>query len=1464
MQYTSGPAKSAIKNCVLIAGEAGYEKAREILKNRFGNSHLVSQRIMSDLKNGKSVHKPHEIQQLADELSTALAALEQLDKYDEINTQQSIIDILQRCQLYIRNRWRKKALEIKKDSDLYPSFKDFVNFLKLIASEACDPIYGSENSRSYNKAKSVSCSTITSFQSPYHQKKQVYKPCVVCGQEHRLFYCESFKKMPPKARLDIAVKNKLCFNCLLAGHGSRECRKVSVCSVPGCGRKHTKFIHVESDNPESSEIVINTDAKQMVSDNAVNSHANVSANTVYSCVYLPIVQVIVNDQYVVYALLDTGSTNTFISANLAEKLNLDGTRIHYRMNTLENSSDVDSRLVSFSLKSICDDQRLLVNKAIVISNIPAKYPNLHVDQKKYPHLAELPIPQFREGLQVDVLIGMDNGHALMPLEVRSDSTGKNKPYAVRTMFGWSLNGPGQGSTNEIASHFVSLEKQVHQLWELETVDDDLLSYSQEDILVLTLWKDEVEHKDGHYVLPIPWKSDEPCFPNNKWMANMRLRNLIRKLYKEGNYEAYDEKVQIMLNKGYAEPVLPSHMPPKIGAEWYIPHHAVVSSEKVRLVFDCAAKQSGISLNNQCHQGPDLNNKLFHVLLRFRQYQYAVMADIESMYLQVRIPEKDRNFLRFLWMDEQGSVRIYRMTSHLFGGVWCASSSTFALRKTADDVTTSPLVKDTIYRSFYVDDMLKSVRTVEEANQVITETREVLQHGGFNLTKFVVNNPKLIEQIDIGNRAKEAKEISTNIQSKALGIKWDVTDDSFYYVDKHDGLSESHVTRRIMLSRLASVYDPLGLVLPVLIRGKIFFQEATRLHSSWDNKVPTSLANEWNNWLTSMNTIQDIRFPRCLIPATFDDGVAELHHFCDASSQCYGACTYIRTVNHHGLVEVTLVASKARLAPLKKTTVPRLELSSAALAIKLESVIRRELDVALLPSTFWTDSKITLAYIQNESRRFKVFVANRISVIRQNSDPSQWKHICGKENPADILSRGCEPTKLPNCWLRGPSFLRQHKDSWPIPSDGTSVNLEDDFEVIQKHSYVTSTNENEDVIHPLEKLVNHFSSYYKLKKAVCWLLRWKSFLRYQQSPNGKFITVPELQQAECLLVKYVQSKYYHKELKSVQVGQVIAKSSVLFQLSPIIKDDVLVVGGRMKHAFIGQSSKHPAILPYDHRLSSLIIQDIHGAVHLGNEWILSLLRNKFWIVKARSLIKRVRRNCFTCKKLYGKPMNQKMAHLPPERTISQNPPFSYVGIDLFGPFLVKVGRSQVKRYGCIFTCFSIRAIHIEVLHSLETDTFINGFVRFSARRGYPIKVWSDNGTNLVGAQKELSRSLHQIDYAKVVSVARRHDVEWVFNPPSASHYGGIWERMIRTIRRILMSLITPHTRLTDDVLNTLFCEVENIVNSRPITKCSDDVSDGAPLTPNHLLMLKDNASFSWCLNDSGNNYQRRWRLVQNLC
>ena len=955
LQYTSGPAKAAIRNCSLTGGSLGYSNAREILKSRFGNDHIISRKIIDDLTSGKSVSKPSDIRQLADDLAMAEAALGSLKMTSEVDNQSTILNILKRCPKPVQSKWRTKALEIKRDTDNYPNFSKFVEFVTKTATDWCDPVYGGDALKASNlHTKMSSVNTVTAEPnasvSPnvqpnapvsHNDNGRLNQRCSACNASHRLIYCGVFRAMSPRDRFQFCKDKRLCYNCLMPNHVATKCKSQYVCTVQGCGKRHSKFLHYDTTNSAT-----NQSANVQSADDSVNCG---STSAFGSSVYLPIVPVLVNGVKT-YCLLDNGSTNTFITETLSNRLNLQGSRHVYNMRTIDSVKRMNSKVVNFNVSALDGSFSQDLTNVVVNSSIPAKYPTEQIDLRAYPHLADIPLSPIGKGTPVEVVIGMDNSHLLLPLQVRYNAKSLNEPYATRSVFGWALQGHlGNSTLSEITSNFIQLEHKLDRMWEIENDDFDYKLHSVEDRNVVELWDREIKHENGHYVLPIPWRNGHADLPNNKFIAKCRLDSLTRRLEKTDLTEVYDQNIQKMISSGYAERVPQNEITLNDGTVWYIPHHPVLKKAgKVRPVFDCSAKFRGVSLNSECLQGPNLTNNLVNVLLRFRQYKYALMADIESMYLQVRILEPDRNALRFLWYDKLDDCVVeYRMTSHLFGGVWCAASNAYALRRTVLDCEPPPLIADTILRSFYVDDMLKSVKDFDEACEIIHGTRRVLSHGGFNLTKFVTNDRVLLEQIDGENRATEIKQIIPDMYFKALGIQWEISGDSFHYCYK--GTESIVVNRRHMLSRTMSMYDPLGLITPTIFQGKVLFQEATRLQLNWDQPVPNGLHDKWCAWLQSLKTLDQLRFQRCLIPRDFEDAVFEIHTFCDASTAGYGACCYLRAINQNGCVRVTLVASKGRLAPIKQITIPRLELCAAVTAVKLDRLVRSELDIDLTQS-----------------------------------------------------------------------------------------------------------------------------------------------------------------------------------------------------------------------------------------------------------------------------------------------------------------------------------------------------------------------------------------------------------------------------------------------------------------------------------------------------------------------------------
>ena len=325
-------------------------------------------------------------------------------------------------------------------------------------------------------------------------------------------------------------------------------------------------------------------------------------------------------------------------------------------------------------------------------------------------------------------------------------------------------------------------------------------------------------------------------------------------------------------------------------------------------------------------------------------------------------------------------------------------------------------------------------------------------------------------------------------------------------------------------------------------------------------------------------------------------------------------------------------------------------------------------------------------------------------------------------------------------------------------------------------------------------------------------------------------------AEVAIVKYVQRREFHRETSAAAAGAVVPKQSVLRRSRPTLSEDgLLCIGGRLCRADLPQTQKHPVILPKYHHIVDSIVRSYHrSAGHISREHTLSLLRERYWVVAGRQAVRRMLRRCFVCRRNYAKPASQVMADLPRCRLSGDLPPISFTGVDLFGPFLMKRGRSEYKRYGCLFTCMTVRAVHLEVTQSMDTSSFINALQRFMSRRGKPKEIWCDNGTNLVGAERELRTSLQEWNQQHIHDHLLQHQIVWHFNPPRASHMGGVWERMIRTVRKVLNPLLKEQV-LDDEGLVTLLCMVESIVNSRPLTPVSDDPCDSSALTPNGILI-----------------------------
>ena len=1208
---------------------------------------------------------------------------------------------------------------------------------------------------------------------------------------------------------------------------------------------------------------------------------------------------------VTHAFLDSGSNSSFCSEELKDQLHIDGVKTRLSLTTLEKAnSPVECDVVQLEIYDMNECHMIELPTVFSRPTLPISPDDIprQEDLDRWPHLKELKIPNINA--PVGLLIGNGNPNVLEPKKIISSKDGG--PYAVETMLGWTINGPlsREHHTMRHTANYIQADTALsHQFREFcnnefnESIADSSTKMSFNDKEAVRIMDETIQLNDGHYEMALPLKNGNIQLPDNKPMAEHRLNLLRKRLSKDPDlHMKYVAFMNDLFKKGYAEKVPDDVYNRSDGMVWYLPHHSVQhpkKPDKVRVVFDCSARYRDTSLNDQLYQGPDMTNSLVGVLLRFRQEPVALMADITAMFHQVGVMKEYRDVQRFLWWpdgDLEKPPEASRMCVHIFGAASSPSCCNYALRRTAADNEEhfDSITVNTVKDNFYVDDCLRSTTDDDTAIRLSGQLTELLSKGGFHLTKWTSNSRALIEEIPDEERSANVKQCEINSRTsipmeRALGVHWSIHSDEFkFYIS----IKEKPATRRGILSTLSSVFDPLGFVAPIILPIKIMLQVLCKKGLSWDEPIPDNYLNQWRLWLLDLPKLTQFSIARCMTSTKLTEPVSyELHHFSDASEVGYGTIAYLRLVDSDGTVHCSLVMCKSRAAPLKTMTIPRLELSAAALSVRVDNLLRRELSITIDKSVFWTDSTAVLKFIHNKDRRFQTFVANRIAVIHDGSDSQSWNYVDSKSNPADAASRGVKADDLleNDQWSTGPGFLWQPEDQWP--SLPVSSDLPDDHPDVkrEKSSYNVITNTDDATLF-MKYIFERFSSWHKLKKFVSWMLRLKSNLRSHRtdssskdSTHNKIlpISLQEMNAAEKEIIKYVQRQEYPDELSCLtqniqpleplaEVTRSVKKSSSLFKLDVMLRSDLLRVGGRLEHSNLPDDSKHQIVLPSNNHVTTLIIQYYHRLCgHSGREYVLSLLREMYWVVHGNRTVRKVLSQCIECRKRQAAPGKQKMANLPQDRVTPGHPPFSFVGVDFFGVFTVKRGRSDVKRYGCLFTCLSIRAIHIEVTHSLDTNSFMNALRRFIARRGRPKEIRSDNGSNLVSGHKEIQTCIADWNQGQIHEYLLQQDIVWVFNPPTGSHHGGVWERCIWTVRKIMMALLKGQT-VEDEGLTTLMCEVEYIVNGRPITTVSSDHRDGEPLTPNHLLLLRSSVELPIGIFERADLYSRkRWRQIQYL-
>lgn len=1291
--------------------------------------------------------------------------------------------------------------------------------------------------------------------------------CVCCKKEHSVMKCDVFLQMSPKERHAFVKKSNLCYNCLSNSHILSRCNSKSDCRV--CHKKHHTYLHFPTSVTDSN---LDSQTSEPLGDRPDTSVGQVVLTSTLPC--FPVVlfatcKVVVRDAHGVYhpcrGLLDCASQANFVTQHLVNKLTLSKSQASVPVQGIGQMETVStSGIASFSLRPRDKPNPSFDIDAIIVPKICGKTPSSSVDSFVSNHIKNLPLADdtFGHPGEVDILLGAEiYAMALLPGLIKGKDC---RPCALNTVFGWIIMGGIPERSSPAVNSFctsvdVSLNNTLKQFWELEQVPQSTPANPEDTLCEKIFEETHSRDSSGRYIVRLPFRDETPCLGESYSGALRRFHSLENRLEKHPDTrEQYAAVMQNYLDCGYMSPVGDKLLNSSSG--YYIPHHCVMkpdsTTSKLRVVFDASAQSSnGISLNNTLLVGPKLQNDIGAVLLNFRNHPIALTADIKQMFLQVLVAEEHRDFQRILWrFSSSDPIQECRLNTVTFG---VTSSPYLAIRtllQVAKDLGERyPLAAQVIKSDTYVDDIVSSVPTLAIACETKTQLVNMLGEAGFELRKWASNDSKFIDSFPSDTRQALCFDSGDSTSVKILGLQWCPVIDCFTY--KVQPL-DRECTKRTILSELARIFDPLGFLSPLTLYAKHLMQLLWQLGIAWDQKPSDEIVQRWKTYKSQLSCLSSLTIPRY----TFSEmnASSELHGFCDASEVGYGAVVYLRVVSHSGEIKVSLLYGKSRVSPLKRVSIPRLELCAAVLLAEAVTFVQDTYrDRLQIGSVFcWSDSTVALQWIRSSPHRWKTFVANRVSQIQERVPPDCWHHISGLDNPADCASRGLTPEQLMShgLWWTGPDFLLTPPETW----DHFKSSEEDSEEVFCEQKPLVCITEIDKLPCPLD-LLEKFSSLRKIQGTIAYCIRFANLLRApRENRVSGGLTEAELYHALVVLVKAVQSMVFNKEISDLEVGRPCSKP--IRKLSPFLDEDgVLRVGGRLRHADLSFDVKHPMLLPRKHRLTDLVIRSVHqNNLHPGSRTLQYLLSQRFWILSARRAINGVLGQCYRCFRARPTALTPLMGDLPPAR-VSQLKPFSHAGVDFAGPFLVTQGRYRgvrsVKAYVCIFVCMATKAVHLELVSDLTSEAFLAALRRFTSRRGRCDNIYSDNGTNFVGADRLLT------SYAKQATDCLA--IRWHWNPPSGAHFGGLWEAGVRSIKTHLRRVV--HTQiLTFEEMTTVLAQIEAVLNSRPLCSASTDPNDLMALSPGHFLTMEplgsppDQAVTSLPLNRLS-----RWQLVSRI-
>ena len=576
--HTTGEACRTVERCITLGGQAGYEQAMSRLKDRYGSHHVICEAVMSDLRSCSDANTPLELRHFADLLSGALIVLRQHGRYSDMDTQKFILTMCLKLQTSLRHKWREIAVDTLAKSGSYPLLGEFISFVETRATVYNDPIYGGDALMDpahtppiKPQKRTSSFATNTSYRPA---------PCVMCNGNHKLFMCRQFKYCSVLERVQYVTDNELCSCsvCLSPNHVTDVCRVDYRCPILDCNARHSKYIHVDS------------------SDASVSSSSNFAVNISRDhYVMLPILPVTINNTFHTYALLDTGSSNSFCSRRLIDRLNINGPVTTYELNTIGKTVYQRSEMVNFKMSTISTS--IDMKNIRVVNYIPTQ--SDACDLSEYSHLDGLRCPG---NVTVDILIGQDYPYLLRPLEVRSGAN--SDPFAIRSILGWTISGPviSQPTSRRVISNSIStvtIKEKLERPCEADTFDN-MPNLSPGDTRAIDQLDCNYTVEDSHFEISVPWKNTDEILPDTCSLGETPLNNLVKSIEKK------NMQSDISVNGYIKSPQERTSYPEAVNI-----HHDMAMSNTDRNVVNSTPLMS---------LDPHVNKNCVHICRKLKSYQ----------------------------------------------------------------------------------------------------------------------------------------------------------------------------------------------------------------------------------------------------------------------------------------------------------------------------------------------------------------------------------------------------------------------------------------------------------------------------------------------------------------------------------------------------------------------------------------------------------------------------------------------------------------------------------------------------------------------------------------------------------------------------------------------------------------------------------------------------------------------------